>query len=88
MIIELHSSFKKAFKKRISFDRKLAAKVASRIELFQKNPTDPILRDHQLTGKQKELRSFWVTGDVRIVYFVASSNRVIFLDIGSHNQVY
>jgi addiction module RelE/StbE family toxin len=45
------------------------------------------LNDHPLTGKLKGLRAFSVGGDVRVVYQEAE-NYYLFLDIGSHNQVY
>ncbi len=35
-----------------------------------------------------ELRAFSVTGDIRIVYFEINDESVLFLDIGTHNQVY
>lgn len=88
MSIELHPSFKKAYKKRISFDKKLISRVALRIELFGKDRESPILKDHSLTGNKSHLRAFWITGDIRIVYYPVSEDRVIFLDIGSHNQIY
>lgn len=88
MTFELHPQFKKAYKKRIAHDKQLVVKVASRIAAFQQNKTDPILHDHALSGQKSSLRAFWITGDIRIVYFPVSADHAIFLDIGSHNQVY
>jgi addiction module RelE/StbE family toxin len=88
MIIELHPSFKKFYKKRIACYPKLVIRTAERISLFKNNPKHPLLKDHSLTGEKSQLRAFWITGDVRLVYFPVSKDRVIFLDIGSHNQVY
>ena len=48
----------------------------------------PLLKNHPLTGAKRELRSFSVTGDVRIVYQLSGDDDAIFFDIGSHNQVY
>ena len=88
MKIDFHASFHKAYKKRISRNLKLVLQVAERIELFRQNPRQPLLKDHTLTGKQSSLRAFSITGDIRIVYFSLSANQVLFLDIGTHPQVY
>jgi len=88
VIIRRSTGFRKAFKKRIKNDSKLVKKTTERIQLFLDNPQNPVLKDHQLIGKLKNNRSFWVTGDVRIVYFQISKDEVLFIDIGSHNQVY
>lgn len=88
MIIELHPAFKKSYQKRIAGQPKLAAKTAERISLFKNNSRHSLLKDHALTGKKSQLRAFWITGNIRLVYFPVSKERVIFLDIGSHNQVY
>lgn len=88
MKVELHPNFKKSYKKRILNNPKLVAKTASRLRIFQQNPTSPILNDHQLKGSKNNFRSFSVTGDIRIVYQRVPENHVILLDIGTHNQVY
>ena len=88
MKIELHPNFKKSYKKRIENNPNLVSKVAQRVELFQQNPQNSILHAHKLTGSKGELSSFSVSGDIRIVYFSISKDKVIFFDIGSHNQVY
>lgn len=88
MKIELHPNFKKYYKKRIATNPQLVKKTLERIELFQQNPKSPILRSHKLLGKKNVYWAFSVTGDIRIVYFRISQDHVIFLDIGTHSQVY
>lgn len=88
MNTRLHSQFKKAYKNRVKNDVKLTEKVSERVSLFQKNSTNPLLKDHALTGNKSHLRAFAVTGDIRIVYLPVSETEVVFMDIGSHNQVY
>lgn len=88
MKIDFHTSFKKAYKNRISFHKKLAIQTETRITLFKSNPKDPVLKDHPLFGAKKGLRAFSISGDIRIVYIPVSEQEVIFVDIGSHNQVY
>lgn len=88
MIIQKSKNFQKAFKARIKNNSKLVKKAKERAALFVENPSNPILKDHQLTGAMKDHRAFWITGDIRIIYFPVSKNEVLFIDIGTHNQVY
>lgn len=88
MIIERSASFKKSYKKRIAKDKRLVTRVSERIRIFQNNPLHPLLRNHALTGVRYGQRAFWITGDIRIIYYPINDNHVLFIDIGSHNQVY
>ena len=88
MIIVFHSNFKKNFKKRIISDKSLTNKYRDRLILFIDNQSNPVLKDHKLTGSKKRFKSFSITGDIRVIYEQVSEDRVIFYDIGSHNQVY
>lgn len=88
MRIELHPNFKKSYKSRIAKNQKLTRKTADRIELFRENPNNPILKNHSLKGEEKKFRAFSITGDSRIIYMQVSEDHVIFLDIGTHNQIY
>lgn len=88
MKIELHPSFEKFYNKRIARNPKLAAKTSERIALFVKDPYHPLLLNHVLEGKKAHLRAFSVAGDIRIVYFLIGKDHALFLDIGTHNQVY
>ena len=45
------------------------------------------LNDHGLVGKKLGLRAFAMSGDIRIVY-AETEEAYVFLDVGSHNQVY
>lgn len=88
MKLEIHPQFKKSYTNRITNNAKLAKKVSDRLKLFQEDPSDPLLKDHALSGEKSHLRAFWITGDMRIVYLPVSGEHVLLLDIGSHNQVY
>jgi len=88
MIIEFHPKFKKYYQKRITSNPKLTEQTAQRIALFQNNPHHPLLKDHSLVGKKSHLRAFSISGNIRIVYWPISKDRVLFLNIGTHNQVY
>lgn len=88
MKIERHPNFKKSYKKRIAKNPQLLKKTEERISLFKNDPTNPILKDHKLSGIKNSFRAFSITGDFRIVYMQVSKCHVILLDIGTHNQVY
>ena len=82
------SSFKRALKKRIEGRKDLEEKFWRRVEIFTANPHDPRLRTHKLSGKLRELWSFTVEYDVRAVFYFLPQNRVMFEDIGTHDEVY
>lgn len=86
--ITISPDFKKAYSKRIKGNKKLEMRVLERIGLFQKDSKNKVLNNHYLIGKMKGLYSFSITGDIRIIYQWVDEKTVLFLDIGSHNQVY
>lgn len=88
MKIKLHRKFEKSYKVRVALNKKLVLQTKLRISLFKADPRNPILNNHELTGTKRELSSFSVTGDIRIVYILIAEDEVMFFDIGSHNQVY
>lgn len=87
MKIYLKVKFLKSYKKRFSHLLSIRKKIDERIELFQMNPQNPVLGDHELKGSKVGFRAFSCTGDVRIVYFI-QDDVAYFMDIGTHNQVY
>lgn len=88
MKVLFHRQFKKSFKKRIAQHPKLVLRFKERLGIFIENPHDPILRTHHLVGDKMDLKSFSVTGDIRVVYCEESDETALFLDVGTHNQVY
>ena len=88
MKIRYHSVFKKNYKKRIAKKPNLVKKFKERILLFLENRENKTLRDHSLIGKMISHRAFSISGDIRVVYKFDNPSQVVFLDIGSHNQVY
>lgn len=87
MRIKYHRDFVKNYKKRYASNEKIKKHYKERVNLFIKHQDSPLLRDHQLTGDKKYLRSFSITGDIRVVYYI-SKDIIYFVDIGTHNQVY
>ncbi len=82
-----HKKFLKHYKKRIIPHKSLVQSYEERIRLFFKNPNHPILGDHPLKNDLKDFRSFSITGDIRVIYFLQNDTLHLY-DIGTHNQVY
>ena len=87
MHLKYTQNFRKNYKKRIGSNQNLAQRFKKRLELFLSNPLHPLLRNHKLTGAKKDLRSFSVTGDIRVLYY-QDGETIYLVDIGTHNQVY
>jgi addiction module RelE/StbE family toxin len=58
------------------------------MEFFAADPHDSCLRTHKLTGELRGLWSFTVEYDVRVVFQFLPNNRVMFVDVGTHDEVY
>ncbi len=86
--IAFDSSFKRAFKQRITGNSEREARFRFKLELFKNDPFAPTLRTHKLSGKLKDYWSFSVEYDLRIIFYFASQEEVVFIDIGTHKDVY
>ncbi len=81
-------SFKRAYKKTIRNNPELEARFWENVKLFTENPFAPQLKTHKLSGKLKELWSFTVAYDCRVVFYFVNNEVVEFVDIGRHADVY
>ncbi len=86
--IAFSSSFRRAFKNRIAGDSRREQNFWKALETFKENPNSPALRTHKLSGKLKDLWSFRVEYDLRIIFYFENPARAIFVDIGTHKEVY
>jgi addiction module RelE/StbE family toxin len=86
--VAFSSSFKRAFRRRIKGNAALETRFWERVELFQDNPFDQRLRTHKLSGTLKDLWSFSIQYDLRIVFSFLEGDRALFVDIGTHEEVY
>ena len=59
-------------------------KAKAKESIFRKNPFDPRLKTHKLLGKEKEVWSFWIDYSYRIKFIFLTDEKVLFLDVGSH----
>ena len=60
----------------------------TRVEWFADDPFDPRLRTHKLSGELSDLWSFSITYDVRVIFYFTGEDNAVFVDIGSHDEVY
>lgn len=85
--IELHHSFVKSYEKRIAKDKKLREQYETRVEMFIAGQLGAPINEHALTGDLQGRRAFSITSDIRVIY-IELEEKIIFIDIGTHNQVY
>ena len=88
MEVSFSSSFKRAFKKCIKGNADLEARFWQKLEQFTVYPFDPSLKTHKLSGKLKEFWSFSVDYDERVLFYFTENEKAVFVDIGSHDEVY
>jgi len=81
-------AFKRSYKKRIKNNEERRQRFWRRMELFLASPFSPQLRTHKLSGKLKELWAFSVDEDCRVVFEFLGEDKVLLIDIGSHDEVY
>lgn len=84
MKILFHKNFNKRYKKLRTIQRK----VDERLALFAKDPFDPILNNHGLTGKYEGCRSINITGGYRAIYELVDDNIAYFITLGTHPNLY
>ena len=84
-IIRTTADFDKHYKK---LPRKIKDKAEEKESIFRENPFDPRLRTHKLHGKEKGLWVFWIDFHYRIKFIFLGEEEVLFLDIGTHDEVY
>ena len=82
------AGFKRGYKKRISPYPILLKKFEDALNIFLINPFDSRLKTHKLSGDLKDCWSLSVDFDVRLIFKFISSNLVMLIDIGSHEEVY
>ena len=80
--------FKRSYKKRVRNNSRLKKKFREKMEIFLENPFFPQLRTHKLSGKLAGQWAFSVDNDCRIVFEFVGEDRVLLIDVGSHDEVY
>lgn len=71
---------------------KIQKAVKERIDLFNKDPFHPKLRNHPLSGKYSGYRSINITGDWRAIFLILEGSDpetiISFETLGTHSQLY
>ncbi|QCT94627.1 type II toxin-antitoxin system mRNA interferase toxin, RelE/StbE family [Caminibacter mediatlanticus TB-2] len=81
--------YKKKVVKFLKKHRNLISKYEKTIFLLEQNPFHPSLRLHKLKGDLKEFYSVSIDMEYRIIIdFIIIDDRIILIDIGSHDEVY
>ncbi len=81
MKIIYSSKFDKEYKK-LPLRIKISAEKKEKI--FKKDPFDPSLKTHKLTGKLKEYYSFSIDYQYRIIFEIVKKDVVWFHSVGTH----
>ncbi|MCK6462584.1 MAG: type II toxin-antitoxin system mRNA interferase toxin, RelE/StbE family [Candidatus Pacebacteria bacterium] len=85
MKIELHRNFLKVY---IKQPKKIQDKFKEKRNLFLQDQFHPLLNNHILSGKYCGCRSINITGDIRAIFYVKTDGSVVFVNIGSHSELY
>jgi addiction module RelE/StbE family toxin len=88
MEVSFSSSFKRAFKKRIKGNPDLESRFWQKLEQFTIEPFAPTLKTHKLSGKLRDFWSFSIDYDARVLFYFTEDEKAVFVDIGSHDEVY
>ena len=79
------TKFQKRFKKQTAAIKEIAREQE---KIFLKDPYHPRLGTHKLKGKNQEHWAYWVTREIRIKFLFITSEIVMYVDIGTHDEVY
>lgn len=86
LTLELHRTFEKQFAK---LPGKRRDKVIDTIDRFLDDPTNPVLRNHELTGEWASFRSISAGGNLRLHFQITDDGTVVyFVAVGTHSQLY
>ncbi|HON79588.1 MAG TPA: type II toxin-antitoxin system mRNA interferase toxin, RelE/StbE family [Spirochaetota bacterium] len=87
-IIYTESYIKRA-RKFIRKHPELVSQYEKTLKLLEVNPHHPSLRLHKLKGRLSELYSVSINISYRIsIDFIIEKDRIILIDVGSHDEVY
>ena len=88
MTAKFSPSVQKELEKIQQKDKKLADRIEKQIALFEEDPKHPSLRTHKLSGRMDNVWSISITMSIRMIYILLDQNNVIFVKIGTHDEVY
>lgn len=80
--------FKRIYRKKVKNDAELKSRFWGAVEMFTKDPFQPSLRTHKLTGRLEGLWAFSVSFNCRVIFKFLSKTEILLIDIGGHDEVY
>lgn len=80
--------FLRILKKWLKKHPNLRERFQQKIDLFSQDPFNPSLRTHALSGNLEGCWSLSVNYEYRLIFKFISENRVLLIDLGSHDEVY
>lgn len=83
--IRFSKLFKKQYKK---LPKRTQKQFDDRLLLWQKDPDNPLLRRHRLSGQLQNLYSINITGGIRALYEIIDDEVYVYQMIGSHSELY
>jgi addiction module RelE/StbE family toxin len=83
--VDYTKQFKKQYQK---LSQKTQQQCDARLSLFMSKPTSPLLRVHILHGALSGCSSINISGDIRVVFQVQDDGVILFVAIGTHEQLY
>ncbi len=86
--IGFSSSFRRAFKKKIISNKELETLFWKKIGVLCNNPYDLSLKTHKLSGDLEGLWSISINYEIRVIFKFIGKNKVLLIDIGTHEEVY
>jgi addiction module RelE/StbE family toxin len=85
MTVYFHKNFEKSYQRLGKIEKE---KIKDRLKIFIKDPFDRQLNNHPLKGKYEDYRSINISGDLRAIYKYISDNECVFVEIGTHSELY
>ena len=85
------SSFVKAYKKITKNNIIKKNRILDVLEIMSNDPFDPRLKTHKLHWILKNLQSSYIDYDTRLIFAIDKEinfNKIILIDIGTHEEVY
>ncbi len=85
MEIGVTAHFVRRYKK---LPRRIRQKAQAQERIFRENPFDPRIKTHKLRGKREEEWTYSVGYSYRIIFVFLNREAVLYLDIGTHDELY
>jgi len=82
------TAFLKILKKWKKKHPELISKFEEKLTLFCEEPYHPSLKMHSLSGNLKDYSSLSITYEYRLIFQFISEDKVLLIDIGTHDEVY